>query len=226
MSSSPDRSATSSREPDNEDMEELGAYASKNSSYHEDNSEGERFEEEDSEEETFEEEHSEGNSTNDPRNEERGRVSSDSSPDTEMSTKKIRYDISERFHNDAAMREKERAFQRKLYNDNKVFPKTVDVESSIKRIMKEKVYPRLKILSDTESQFRQPDFVGKPVDQSRVICDVLSQELDLHDSLENKVRFWITYRSLVKNQLVKYRSNCVEDLKREYFRGEDLLINI
>ena len=99
----------------------------------------------------------------------------------------------------------------------------MDVESAIKRVMKEKVYPRLKILSDTESQFLHPDFVGKPVDQSRVICDVLSRELELHDSLENKVRFWITYRSLVKNQLVKYRSNCVEDLKREYFRGKDMI---
>lgn len=86
--------------------------------------------------------------------------------------------------------------------------------------MKEKVYPRLKILSDTETQFLNPDFVGKPVDQARIICDVLIRELDIREGLEAKVKFWITYRSLVKNQLVKFRSNCVEDLNREYFRGK------
>jgi len=41
----------------------------------------------------------------------------------------------------------------------------------------------------------------------------------LQDDLEDKICFWITYRSLVKNQLVKYRSNCVEEIKKQYFKG-------
>jgi hypothetical protein len=166
----------------------------------------------------FVEEPSEEDSTNDNHHEDRGQVSSDSSPDT-SSTKK-RNDTSAGFHNDAVEREQCRDLQRKLYNQNRGFPYSVDVANAIKRVMKEKVYPRLKILSDTESQFLNPDFVGKPVDQSRIICDLMFREIEMPDTIECKVRFWITYRSLVKNQLVKFRSNCVEDLKREYFRGK------
>jgi hypothetical protein len=49
-----------------------------------------------------------------------------------------------------------------------------------------------------------PDFVGNTADQSRLICEKLIQELDIDDYLEDKIRFWITYRKLVKNQLIKY----------------------
>jgi len=165
----------------------------------------------------FDAEESEENSVYDNGNDKRGQVSLDSSP--EVSAKK-HYETSSRTHREAAIRERDREFQRKLYNENKGFPKSVDVANAIKRVMKEKVYPRLKILSDTESQFIAPDFVGKVVDQSRTICEILIRELDLPDTIEDKVRFWITYRSFVKNQLVKFRSNCVEELKREYFRGK------
>jgi hypothetical protein len=117
------------------------------------------------------------------------------------------------------------AIQRSLYNQNKGFEVCDDMVHSIKRIMKEKIFPKLKILSNTEQQYQCPDFVGKPVDQSRIICEIILREIDLEDAdnLVFKVRFWITYRSLVKNQLVKYRSNCVEDLKREYFKGKNLI---
>jgi hypothetical protein len=170
-------------------------------------------------EDDFDEEASDEQSAYDTHEtDERGQVSSDSSPDT---LSKRHYEDSVRLHSEAAMRENNRELQRKLYNDNKGYPKSVDVANAIKRVMKEKVYPRLKILSDTESQFLTPDFVGRAIDQSRTICEILVRELDLPATVEEKVRFWITYRSLVKNQLVKYRSNCVEELKREYFRGKE-----
>jgi len=123
--------------------------------------------------------------------------------------------------NDSAVkREKDRAQQRVLYNRNRGFDVDIDTCYSIKRILKEKIYPKVKILSDTEQQFLCPDFVGKAVDQSRLICDIILREMEMdEENILYKVRFWITYRSFVKNQLVKYRSNCVEDLKREYFKG-------
>jgi hypothetical protein len=122
----------------------------------------------------------------------------------------------------AEQRERDRVVQSHRYNHNDGFEFCVDMCHSIKRILKEKIYPKVKILSDTEQQFLRPDFVGKPVDQSRIICETILRELDMDvkDTVPLKVSFWITYRSLVKNQLVKYRSNCVEDLKREYFRGK------
>jgi hypothetical protein len=110
--------------------------------------------------------------------------------------------------------------QRKIYNEDKGVSFSVDIANAIKRVLKEKIYPKVKLLSDTENQFLAPDFVGEALDQSRRICDVLIRELDLPSHLDYKVRFWITYRSLVKNQLVKFRSNCVEELKKQYFRGE------
>jgi hypothetical protein len=122
-------------------------------------------------------------------------------------------------HEAAVNREKDRVLQRKLYSKGSGFPYSVDMASSVKRVLKEKVFPKIKLLSDLEQQFLAPDFVGEATDQSRNICDVLVRELDLPDDLEDKISFWITYRSLVKNQLVKFRSNCVEELKKQYFRG-------
>ena len=130
------------------------------------------------------------------------------------------HNASSRLFDEAAQREKDRTLQRRLYNESRGYVACVDVASSIKRVLKEKVYPKLKILQDSETQFLHPDFVGKAVDQSRIICDILIWEMDRPDTIQEKVTFRITYRSLVKNQLVKFRSNCVEELKREYFRGE------
>jgi hypothetical protein len=144
----------------------------------------------DSEDEFDEEASDEQSVYDDHETDERGQVSSDSSP--EVKSKRC-YETSERLHSEAAMREKDRVLQRRLYNDNKGFPKSVDVANAIKRVMKEKVYPRLKILSDTESQFITPDFVWRAVDQSRIICEILVRELDLPATVEDKVRFWITY---------------------------------
>lgn len=134
-------------------------------------------------------------------------------------------------HEAAVNREKDRVMQRKFYNEGTGFPFSIDLANSVKRVLKEKIFPKIKLLSDLETQYMAPDFVGAPMDQSRNICDVLIRELELPDDLEDKIKFWITYRSLVKNQLVKYRSNCVEELKKQYFKGEcdmfcwNLLVN-
>lgn len=82
-------------------------------------------------------------------------------------------------------------------------------------MLKEKIFPKIKILSGREQDYLTPDFVGNTSDQSRLIGKKLIKDLDLDDYLEGKIRFWITYQKLVKNQLVKYQSNCAEDLKRE-----------
>jgi hypothetical protein len=130
------------------------------------------------------------------------------------------HDSSPESRNDEAVRrEEDRVLQRRLFHENKGFVFNVDTANAIKRVLKEKIFPKIKILSGREQDYLTPDFVGNTADQSRLICEKLIQELDLDDYLEDKIRFWITYRKLVKNQLVKYRSNCVEDLKREYFKG-------
>lgn len=126
----------------------------------------------------------------------------------------------ERRHEEAVRREEHRVLQRNLYNENRGFEFNVDTFNAIKRVLKEKIFPKIKILSGREQAYLTPDFVGDPVDQSRLICDKLIHELDMSNYLEEKIRFWITYCKLVKNQLVKYRSNSVEDLKREYFKGK------
>jgi hypothetical protein len=127
----------------------------------------------------------------------------------------------ERRHELAVQREEDRVLQRMLFHEDKGFKFNVDTASSVKRVLKEKIFPKIKILSGRENDYLTPDFVGDKADQSRLICEKIFQDLDLEDHLEDKIRFWITYRKLVKNQLVKYRSNCVEDLKREYFKGMD-----
>jgi hypothetical protein len=77
------------------------------------------------------------------------------------------------------------------------------------------------LLSDKEHNYLAPNFVDDDcTDQSRLIAEVLLGDLNLPKTLEYKVRFWVTYRSLVKNQIVKYRSNCVEEMKNVYLKGE------
>jgi hypothetical protein len=129
-------------------------------------------------------------------------------------------------HEAAVNREKDRVMQRRLYSEGKGFPFSVDLANSVKRVLKEKIFPKIKLLSDTEPQYMAPDFVGASMDQARNICDVLMRELEMPDNLENKIGFWITYRSLVKNQIVKYRSNCVEELKKQYFKGRHNIVGI
>jgi len=145
---------------------------------------------------------------------ETGRVSS-----SDTSTNHRALSSPERRHKEAIQREERRVLQRKLFHDNRVFEFNVDTANAIKRVLKERIFPKIKILSGSEQDFLTPDFVGEASDQSRLICDKLIQELDLSDYLQDKILFWITYRRMVKNQLVKFRSNCVEDLKKEYFRG-------
>ena len=38
-------------------------------------------------------------------------------------------------------------------------------------------------------------------------------------TLEHKVRFWITYRTVVKKELVKYRCNASQQIKDLYVKG-------
>lgn len=136
-----------------------------------------------------------------------------------------REDSPESRHDAAVRREEDRVLQRRIFHENKGFVFNVNTASAIKRVLKEKIFPKIKILSGREQDYLTPDFVGDRADQSRLICEKIVLDLDLDDHLEDKIRFWITYRKMVKNQLVKYRSNCVEDLKREYFKVKEMLEN-
>jgi hypothetical protein len=117
--------------------------------------------------------------------------------------------------------EEQRALMRKLYHEGKMLPKSDDIVWSLKRSLKEHIFPKVKLLSDREHNYLAPNFVDEDcTDQSRLIAEILLGDLNLPKTLEYKVRFWVTYRSLVKNQIVKYRSNCVEEMKNVYLKGE------
>jgi hypothetical protein len=126
----------------------------------------------------------------------------------------------ELMHLEMMKREQERTLMRNLYHEGKTLPKSLDLTSSLKRSLKEHIFPKVKLLSDREHQYLAPDFIGDDCsDQSRLIAEILLEDLCLPRTLEYKVMFWITYRSLIKNQLVKYRSNCVEEMKNVYLKG-------
>jgi hypothetical protein len=194
MSSSSDKSSTDDYSEDHQ------------GSFSHDSDEQERFEEKSLNSEC---------SDSDDDSGERGRVSSSDSSSTTLRP----MSSPERRHKEASQREERRVLQRKLFHDSRGFEFNVDTANAIKRVLKEKIFPKIKILSGSEQDYLTPDFIGEVTDQSRLICEKLIQELDLSDYLQDKILFWITYRKMVKNQLVKFRSNCVEDLKREYFKG-------
>lgn len=132
-------------------------------------------------------------------------------------------DVSELSASSSADKDREKELQKHLYDEGRGCLKNADVANSIKRILKERIFPKVKILSGTETQYSYPDFVTTrgPKAQSRVIGEILVSELNLSSTLENKVKLWITYRNFVKQQLVKFRSNIVEDIKNSYMKGED-----
>jgi hypothetical protein len=136
-------------------------------------------------------------------------------------------DSLEQMHLSFVKKEEQRALMRKLYHEGKVLPTSDDIVWSLKRSLKEHIFPKVKLLSDREHNYLAPNFVDDDcTDQSKLIAEVLLGDLNLPKTLEYKVRFWVTYRSLVKNQIVKYRSNCVEEMKSVYLRGEYVTIEL
>jgi hypothetical protein len=56
--------------------------------------------------------------------------------------------------------------QRELYHKDRGFLFNIDTSNTIKKVLKEKIFPKIKILSS-----RDPDIVGDIADQSQLICD-------------------------------------------------------
>jgi hypothetical protein len=94
-------------------------------------------------------------------------------------------------------KEEQHALMRKLYHEGKMLPKSDDIVWSLKQSLKEHIFPKVKLLSDREHDYLAPNFVDDDcTGQSRLVGD-----LNLPKTLEYKVCFWITYPSLVKNQI-------------------------
>jgi hypothetical protein len=90
----------------------------------------------------------------------------------------------DRRHIGAVMREKDMVLQRQLYHQNRGFVVEVDTANAIKRVLKEKIFPKIKILSGREQDYLTPDFVGDVAEQSRLICDKVVHELELPNTLK------------------------------------------
>jgi hypothetical protein len=118
--------------------------------------------------------------------------------------------------------EQDRMVQRRLYQEGKGWLRSKDFMASISRILQEKIFPKVKILSDQDNQFLAPDFVGYAnYDQSRLIAEILIREFfDRPRAFDYKVNFWITYRSFVQRQIMEYQNSCVEEMKSAYFKGK------
>ena len=133
-----------------------------------------------------------------------------------------RRDSIEQLHLAFVKKEEQRALMRRLYHEGKHLPKSDDIAWSLKRSLKELIFPKVKLLSDREHNYLAPNFVDDDcTDQSRVIAEILLGDMNLPQTVEYKVRFWVTYCSIIKQQLVKYRSNCVEEMKNVYLKGKN-----
>jgi len=65
-------------------------------------------------------------------------------------------------------------------------------------------------------------------EQARVICKGLLEYINQQHmviTLDKKVRFWITYRSVVKKELVKYRCNTSQQIKDLCVKGMEMCSN-
>lgn len=117
--------------------------------------------------------------------------------------------------------------QQRLYRgDDSGVKKSPHVVSSISDWLKSDIFPYVKFWSDSEKKFDYPDFAStkKEVkdEQARMICEGLLRFINAPNAaitLEHKVRFWITYRTVVKKELVKYRCNASQQIKDLYVKG-------
>jgi len=107
--------------------------------------------------------------------------------------------------------EDETELQKSLFREeNAGIEKSPHVVSSIIEWLKTNIFPYVKFCSDEERKFDYPDFVSKDQavkeEQARVICEGLLKYIQPRHmgviTLDSKVRFWITYRSVVKKELV------------------------
>jgi len=148
----------------------------------------------------------------------------------------VRGEGGEGFENDALSRltEDETEFQKSLFREeNAGVEKSPHVVSSIIEWLKTNIFPYVKFWSDEERKFDYPDFVSKDQavkeDQARVICEgLLKYSQPPHMgviTLDSKVRFWITYRSVVKKELVKYWCNASQQIKDLYVKGMEMCLN-
>lgn len=148
----------------------------------------------------------------------------------------VRGESGEVFENDTLSRltEDDPEVQKGLFRDeNAGVKKSPHVVSSIIEWLKTNIFPYVKFWSDEERKFDYPDFVSKDravkEEQARVICEGLLKYIQSPHlgviTLDSKVRFWITYRSVVKKELVKYRCNASQQIKDLYVKGMGMCLN-
>jgi len=148
----------------------------------------------------------------------------------------VRGEGGEGFENDTLSRltEDETELQQSLFRDEKAgVEKSPHVVSSIIEWLKTNIFPYVNFWSDMERKFDYPDFVSKDQavkeEQARVICEGLLKYIKRPHmgviTLDSKVCFWITYRSVVKKELVKYRCNASQQIKDLYVKGMEMCLN-
>ena len=101
---------------------------------------------------------------------------------------------------------------------------------SIANYLKDKVFPTVKFWADNDLKFTQPDF-RKTVqlnkkEQARRICEKIMEHLGREPdcgssySIQVCVPFWRTYRTEIKDELVRYRANVGSQAKEMYLDGK------
>jgi hypothetical protein len=112
--------------------------------------------------------------------------------------------------------------QRQLYQSDEGEVENKSTEEAVKRIMKEKVLPYIKFVDSDMTRYNQPDFTDLEDDTSNIAKKLLEQMGRETNDLDQKVKFWIQYRKIVRTIVSDHRCNAAQKMKDALIYGESL----
>lgn len=119
------------------------------------------------------------------------------------------------------------AKQSKLYKNQEIEEVCADTVQCVQRYLR-RIYRQVKFFSDTKEDYKEPCFVSKDgrKKQTVVLCEWILENIKRDKvSIEEKIRFWKTYRKQIKTDINKMRQNDMNGFNKKFKKGEYRLLN-
>ena len=114
------------------------------------------------------------------------------------------------------------AKQSNLYKKSSIAEEyNIDTMQCIQRYLK-RIYRQVKFFSDTKEDYKEPCFITEEgrKKQTVVLCEWILQNINRkNDTLEEKIRFWMTYRKQIKMELNRMRQTDMNTFSKKFKKG-------
>ena len=90
----------------------------------------------------------------------------------------------------------------------------------VENLTKEHVLPKIKFISDTDEEWKWPDFANKELNSNGILNIILNGLGDNRNEPRYKMNFWTCYRKYIRKIMNDHRSNAREKMKRQILEGK------